>query len=66
MTNVNVGDTILAKPMILAALKQKPKVRKGTVVYIHPEERYIIAAFELAGGKVRESFLPGDFLKTED
>lgn len=36
---------------------KRKKMLTGTVVYIHPAGRYHAVEFEVAGGKIRESFL---------
>ncbi len=37
-------------------------IRNATVVYIHPKGRYIVAATEVDGNEVRETFRPGEVL----
>lgn len=37
-------------------------IRNATVVYIHPKGRYIVAATEIDGKEVRETFRPGEVL----
>lgn len=36
--------------------KQEHRPMTGKVVYIHPEGRYYVVAFEMRGGIVRECF----------
>lgn len=59
------GDVIQAWFMTLPDLspgkgceEKKFPIRKGTVVYVHPKERYIVAAC----GGVRETFFPEEVL----
>ena len=59
------GDTIKARFMTLPDLfpgkgceEKKFPIRKGTVVYVHPKGRYIVAEC----GGVRETFFPEDVL----
>nr|DAH31818.1 MAG TPA: Disulfide bond isomerase protein N-terminus [Caudoviricetes sp.] len=60
------GDMILARFMTLPDLfpgkgceERKFPIRKGTVVYVHPKGRYIVAE---CGGGVRETFFPEEVL----
>ena len=59
------GDTIKARFMTLPDLfpgkgceEKKFPIRKGTVVYVHPKGRYIVAEC----GGVRETFFPEEVL----
>lgn len=51
------GDTIRARFMTLPS--EYP--RKGTVVYVHPKGRYIVAEC----GGVRETFFPEDIIQCD-
>ena len=53
--NIQIGDTVMERIQLDKGRSTVPY--KGTVIYIHPERRFYRAEFELAGGKVRESFL---------
>lgn len=37
-------------------------IRSATVVYVHPKGRYIVAATEVDGKEVRETFRPEEVL----
>lgn len=63
------GDTIRARFMTLpsecpgfgANDEKRFPVRKGTVVYVHPAGRYIVAEC----GGVRETFFPEDIIQSD-
>lgn len=62
------GDTIKARFMTLPDLfpgkeceEKKFPIRKGTVVYVHPKGRYIVAEC----GGVRETFSPEDIIQCD-
>lgn len=63
------GDTIKARLMTLpseypgsgANDEKRFPVRKGTVVYVHPAGRYIVAEC----GVVRETFFPEDIIQCD-
>ena len=63
------GDTIRARFMTLpseypgsgANDEKRFPVRKGTVVYVHPKGRYIVAEC----GGVRETFFPEDIIECD-
>lgn len=63
---MQIGDTIRAQFMTLpseypgsgANDEKRFPVRKGTVVYVHPKGRYIVAEC----GGVRETFFPEDIV----
>lgn len=62
------GDTIRARFMTLPDLfpgkgceEKKFPIRKGTVVYVHPKGRYIVAEC----GGVRETFFPEDIIQCD-
>lgn len=35
---------------------QKPKSMTGRVVYIHPQRRFYVVAFDVGGHEIRESY----------
>jgi len=60
---IHIGDELKLKPKTFyntdndSNSGRNPKaVLKGKVVYIHPKKRFFDAEFDLAGGKVKESF----------
>lgn len=58
---MTVGQKVMRLPQTFDDFdfKKNRSVRRpirGTVVYIHPKGRFHVVEFELAGGKVRESF----------
>lgn len=63
---MQIGDTIRAQFMTLpseypgsgANDEKRFPIRKGTVVYVHPKGRYIVAKC----GGVRETFFPEEVL----
>ena len=63
------GNTIRARFMTLpseypgsgANDEKRFPVRKGTVVYVHPKGRYIVAEC----GRVRETFFPEDIIQCD-
>lgn len=63
------GDTIMARFMTLpseypgsgANDDKRFPVRRGTVVYVHPKGRYIVAEC----GGVRETFFPEDIIQCD-
>lgn len=56
-----IGDMIIARPLMGGATgESEGELRKGTVVYVHPQGRYYTVEFsdERSGERFRESFYP--------
>ena len=57
---VKLGDQVLLRPTTFGEAEKgkPPSQRPGRIVYIHPEGRFCIVAFEAARGEkiIRESF----------
>lgn len=59
---MKIGDKVQRMPETFGHYEEtgegkRKKMLTGTVVYIHPAGRYHTVEFEVAGGKIRESFL---------
>lgn len=55
---IKVGDRLQAKPVTFGERnKNSPKTFTGTVVYIHPKNRFLVLEFNIGmWGTIRESF----------
>ena len=59
---VKVGDIVLRRPVSFYTSKaelaeaENSRARECRVVYVHPLGRYHTCEFDVAGGKIRESF----------
>lgn len=57
---MKIGQKVRRMPLSLTQTadngKQEHRPMTGKVVYIHPEGRYHMVAFEMRGGIVRECF----------
>lgn len=56
---VFVGDTVSIKPSLYVAKDGQSFVDKhvsGKIVYVNRRHRYFTVEYQLAGGKIRESF----------
>lgn len=62
---MKIGQKVRRVPLSLTQTtdsgKQEHRPMTGTVVYIHPEGRYHMVAFEMRGGIVRECFEGTDY-----
>lgn len=55
---VKVGDSVLKRLTGLLSPKDAPLPKqRGVVVWIHPEQRFYVAEFNLGGVPVRECFV---------
>ena len=63
---MKVGQKVICRPVSMGGgqlsrdLKEQHPLRTGRIFYVHPLGRYVTVEFELAGGRVRESFKPLD------
>lgn len=66
---MNIGERVVRHPITCYRVQPRPDFaapREGTIVYIHPQERYHTVEFgDQSGYKFRESFskydlVPGD------
>lgn len=53
---IRVGDTVMHYISGVEAEHGDKILRRGTIVYIHPEGRYYTAEFEVGGCRIRESY----------
>lgn len=53
---MNIGDRIPALRPTIGEKSEYNKARPATVVYVHPEQRYYVAEFDIPGYKFRESY----------
>ena len=54
---VKIGDTVKRKPTTFSKTEETGKMTmEGTVIYVHPEERFHVVEFGKGNHKVRESF----------
>lgn len=57
---VRIGDRVTRVPETFGQLDDKSNKTKapmkGTVVWVHPQERFHVVEFDAPGGKIRESF----------
>lgn len=62
---MKIGQKVRRVPLSLTQTadngKQEHRPMTGKVVYIHPEGRYHMVAFEMRGGIVRECFGGTDY-----
>lgn len=57
MSAVQVGDAVVREPVTITGLDSKKTQRmRGTVVWVHPEGRFHVVAFQTGGGALRECF----------
>ena len=66
---VQIGDRVVCRPEKIVEYDPTGKragsqVQTGTVVYIHPEGRFVTVGFDSPKGVLRESFHPGEVQKT--
>lgn len=54
---VRLGDTVVRCPITICEPKEVKKSRNGTVVYIHPLNRFHTVQFGKGARALRESFL---------
>lgn len=65
---MRIGERVIRHPITFYRFPPRYDLAKpmdGTVIYIHPEERYHTVEFQINGKRVRESFskydlVPGD------
>lgn len=66
---MNIGERVVRHPITCYGVPPSPEfaaAREGTIIYIHPQDRYHTVEFEdKPGNKFRESFskydlVPGD------
>lgn len=65
---MRIGERVVRHPISFYSVPPRnddAEPMEGTIVYIHPQDRYHTVEFEIDGRKVRESFskydlVPGD------
>lgn len=59
---MRLGQKVVCTPEVICEHTGGPnshkKVMTGKIVYIRPQERYIVVEFELLGGTIRQGFFP--------
>lgn len=57
MSKVQAGDSVAREPEAITGVESKRLGRmRGTVVWVHPLERFHVVEFQTRGGPLRECF----------
>lgn len=60
---MEIGQKFRVKPAFAHAEKNETNMQTGTVVWVHPAERFAVLEFEGITGKPRECFSLFDLLR---